>query len=358
MSPKVKTKEDCDEEVVEKVVEAVEEKKPRPKKKNFLKEEISDLPGVGKVTADALKAHGYLDFASIGVSTAKEIAEKCEIGEKTAQSIITAALEEVDLGEFITANELKEQRKNLRRLTTCSTALDNLFKNPKEGGTGGLESQSICEFFGEFGSGKTQICFQLCVNATMPIERGGLDSHVIVIDTENTFRPSRIEQISEALNLDVDKTLDKIHITRAFNSAHQMLLLEDKAYKLAQEVPIGLLVIDSLTAHFRSEYMGRGTLQDRQSQLSKHMRELLKFAYLNNCVVAVTNQVLTNPAQMFGDPIKPVGGNIVGHAATYRMYLRKAGKGGKRVARMIDAPEIKEDEVIINVSEAGIRDNE
>ncbi len=320
------------------------------------KENINDIDGVGKETGNKLRAHGYNDYASIAVASPKELDEKCGIGEKTATSIIAAARETVDLGDFITGVELKAKRNDLRRLTTGSPALDGLFKNPREA-RGGLESQSVSEFFGEFGSGKTQLMFQLCVNATMPIERGGMDAHVIVIDTENTFRPSRIEQIAAALELDEEKTLERIHISRAFNSAHQMLLLEEKAYQLAEKVPVGLLVVDSLTAHFRSEYMGRGNLQERQSQLSKHMRELLKFAYLNNAVVAVTNQVLTNPAQLFGDPIKPVGGNVVGHASTYRTYLRKAGKGGKRVARMIDAPDISEDEVIINVSEAGVRDD-
>lgn len=350
MSPKIKNKD-------EEILAIIDEEAVKTKAKKQLKEELTDIPGVGKETAAKLKAHGYQDFASIAIASPKEINEKCDIGEKSAVSIIAAARESVDLGEFITGVELRKKRTELCRLTTCSPSLDGLFKNPREP-KGGLESQSITEFFGEFGSGKTQICFQLCVDATMPVERGGLDRDVLVIDTENTFRTSRIEQIAGALDLDVDKVLERIHIVRAFNSAHQMLLLEEKAYELAKEIPIGLLVVDSLTAHFRSEYIGRGNLQGRQSQLSKHMRELLRFSYLSNAVVAVTNQVMSKPDAFFGDPTRPVGGHIVGHASTYRIYMRKAGKGGKRVARMVDAPDINEDEVIINVSEAGIRDDE
>jgi DNA repair protein RadA len=319
------------------------------------KDNLSDIPGVGPATALKLEAAGFTDFASIGVASSKEIAEKCEIGEATAVKIIAAARSMAKIGDFISASTLKEQRSKLRRLTTGSKALDNLFKNPRND-QGGLESASITEFFGEFGSGKTQLCFQLAVNTTMPVERGGLDADALIIDTEGTFRPARIEQIAIAQDLDPDKVLDHIHVARAFNSAHQMLLLENKAYELAKECNVGLIIIDSLTSHFRSEFVGRGNLAERQGQLAKHMRELLRYTYLNNCVGVITNQVMANPGQLFGDPTKPVGGHVLGHASTNRLYLRKAGKGGKRNARMIDSPEVVEDEVIFVVSEAGIRD--
>jgi DNA repair protein RadA len=199
------------------------------------------------------------------------------------------------------------------------------------------------------------MCFQLAVNATMPEEKGGLDGHVIVIDTENTFRPKRIDQIAKAQGLDIDEVNEKIHVARAFNAAHQMLLLEEKAAELAKEVPVRLVIVDSLVAHFRAEYIGRGNLGERQGMLNKHMHDLLKFADVNNAVIAVTNQVITNPGQLFGDPTKPVGGNIVGHTSTYRCYIRK-GKNGKRVVRMIDSPESPDEEVVISVGEEGIRD--
>lgn len=219
---------------------------------------------------------------------------------------------------------------------------------------GGLESQSIVEFFGEFGSGKTQICFQLAVNATRPIEDGGLNGDVFIIDTENTFRPERIVQMAVALDLDPEEVLKKIHVARAFNSHHQMLLVE-KANELAHEMNVKLLIVDSLTAHFRAEYVGRGSLAERQQNLNKHMHDLLRFADLNNAVIAVTNQVSSKPDAFFGDPTRPIGGHIVGHAATYRIYLRKS-KGGKRIARLIDSPNLPEAEAVITVSEEGVRD--
>jgi DNA repair protein RadA len=232
-----------------------------------------------------------------------------------------------------------------------------LFGGPNEiSGKGGIETTSIVEFFGEYGSGKTQICFQLAVNATMPEKDGGLDGDVMVIDTENTFRPRRIDDMAKAHGLDIKETSDRIHVAKAFNAAHQILLVEKKAPELAEKFPIRLVIVDSLVSHFRSEYIGRGNLADRQNLLNTHMHDLLRFAYLHNAAVAVTNQVLTNPAlPPFMDPTRPVGGHIVGHASTYRVYLRK-GKPGKTTAKMIDSPEDPVNDVGISISEEGIRD--
>jgi len=200
----------------------------------------------------------------------------------------------------------------------------------------------------------TQLCHQLAVNCTMPVEDGGLAGHTIIIDTEQTFRPERITQMSVAKDLDPDDILKKIHVARAFNSHHQTLLV-DKAFEMAREFPVKMLVVDSLTAHFRAEYIGRGALAERQQMLNKHMHDLLRFGDVNNAVIAVTNQVAAKPDAFFGDPTRPIGGHIVGHTATFRIYLRKS-KGGKRIARLIDSPNLPEAEAVFMVSEAGISD--
>lgn len=200
----------------------------------------------------------------------------------------------------------------------------------------------------------TQLCHQMAVNCTKSLEEGGLDGQTMIIDTEQTFRPERIVQMSEAQELDPDEVLKKIHVARAFNSHHQTLLV-DKATELAKECPVKLLVVDSLTAHFRAEYIGRGALAERQQMLNKHMHDLLRFGDLNNSVIAVTNQVAAKPDAFFGDPTRPIGGHIVGHTATFRIYLRKS-KGGKRIARLIDSPNLPEAEAVFMVSEAGISD--
>jgi DNA repair protein RadA len=308
---------------------------------------IEELPGVGPATAEKLRDAGYVDLMAIAVESPKVLSEVAEIGENTAVKIIAAAKQAADVGGFETGDVILERRKNIHRLASGSKAFDELMG-------GGLETQAITEFYGEFGSGKTQVCFQLAVNATRPLEDGGLDGEVFIIDTENTFRPERIVQMSIALDLDPEEVLKKIHVARAFNSHHQMLLV-DKAQELAGDMKVRLLIVDSLTAHFRAEYVGRGALAERQQNLNKHMHDLLRFGDLNNAVVAVTNQVSAKPDAFFGDPTRPIGGHIVGHAATYRLYLRKS-KGGKRIARLVDSPNLPEAEAVISVGEDGIRD--
>ncbi len=309
--------------------------------------EIEELPGVGPATAEKLRDAGYTDLMSIAVESPKNLAETCEIGEAAAAKIIAAAKEAADVGGFEPGDVILERRQNMKKLTSSSKAFDELMG-------GGFETQAITEFFGEFGSGKTQICFQLAVNAGLPYEKGGLEGEVIVIDTENTFRPERISQIARSMDVDPIEALHKIHVARAFNSSHQMLLVE-KAVEMSHTIPVRLLIVDSLTAHFRAEYVGRGALAERQQLLNKHLHDLLRFGDLTNSVVAVTNQVSAKPDAFFGDPTRPIGGHIVGHAATYRLYLRKS-KGGKRIARLIDSPNLPEAEAVFTVSEEGIRD--
>jgi len=311
------------------------------------KKSLEDIPGVGPAISEKLREAGYKDILAVAVASPKELAESCEIGEKRAMDIIEGAKVCADIGGFETGEDILDRRKQVKKLTTGSKAFDELMG-------GGLETQSIVEMFGEFGSCKTQVCFQLAVNATLPEEDGGFDSDVIMIDSENTFRPERIIQMAEHLGVDPVETLKRIHVARAFNSQHQILLV-DKAIELAQEKKVKLMIVDSLTSHFRAEYIGRGALAERQQTLNRHMHDLLNFATLNNAVIAVTNQVAAKPDAFFGDPTRPIGGHIVGHTATFRLYLRK-GKAGKRIARLIDSPNLPEGEAVFMVSENGITD--
>lgn len=309
--------------------------------------DFEDLPGVGPTIAQKLRDSGFSDLMSLAVSSPETLSEFAEIGKNVAIKIIAASRREADVGGFETGDVVLERRKSIGKLTTGSDSFNELMG-------GGIETQAITEFYGEFGSGKTQIGHQLAVNVQLPKERGGLDGETIIIDTENTFRPERITQMALAHEMDVEETLKKIHVARAFNSHHQMLLV-DKATELSKDFPIKVLVVDSLTAHFRAEYVGRGTLAERQQKLNKHMHDLTRFAYLNNAIVAVTNQVAAKPDAFFGDPTRPIGGHIVGHAATFRIYLRKS-KGGKRICRLIDSPNLPEGEAVITVCEDGIKD--
>jgi DNA repair protein RadA len=314
--------------------------------------DLDELPGVGPAIAEKLREAGLNSLEAIAVASPMELVATAEIGEATAAKIITAAREAADIGGFETGDKILERRRNIGKLSTGSKSLDDLIG-------GGLETQAISEFYGEFGSGKTQIAHQLAVNVQLPPEKGGLNGSAIVIDTENTFRPDRIKDMSEGAELDYNDVLKNIHVARAYNSNHQILLVE-KAGELAEELkatekPVRLMIIDSATAQFRSEYVGRGTLADRQQKINRHLHDALKFGDLNNAVVMITNQVMARPDAFFGDPTRPIGGHVVGHTATFRLYLRKS-KGGKRVAKLVDSPNMPEAEVVFSVSSIGIRD--
>ncbi len=314
--------------------------------------DLEDLPGVGASTAEKLREAGFSTIESIAVASPSELSSAVEIGESTAAKIISAARKMADIGGFETGDRIFEKRKQVGKIKTGSDALNTLLG-------GGIETQAITEFYGEFGSGKTQICHQLAINVQLPEEEGGLAGSVIIIDTENTFRPERIKQIAENRGLDPEEILKNIHVARAYNSNHQILLV-DNAMELANRLkeennPVRLIVVDSLTAHFRAEYVGRGTLADRQQKLNRHLHDLLRFADLYNSAVVVTNQVQAKPDTFFGDPTKPIGGHILGHTATFRLYLRK-GKGNLRIARLVDSPYLPEGEAVFAVTERGIED--
>jgi DNA repair protein RadA len=200
----------------------------------------------------------------------------------------------------------------------------------------------------------TQLGFQLAVNVQLPKEKGGLGGKALVIDTEGSFRPERVQQMAQAVGLDPKKALDNILTARAFNSDHQ-ILLADKAEEVIKNENVKLLVVDSLTSQFRSDYTGRGTLANRQQKMNKHLHKLQKLADTYNLAVYITNQVMARPDIMFGDPTAPIGGHILGHISTFRLYLRKS-KGEKRVAKLIDSPSLPEGETIFIVTGDGVRD--
>jgi DNA repair protein RadA len=308
---------------------------------------LEDLPGVGSTTAEKLRESGYTDLMELAVASPGDVAEAAEIGVVIAQRIIGEARRRADVGGFESGATVLERRKHLGRITSNSKAVDELLG-------GGIETQAITEFSGEFGTGKTQLGHQIAVDVQQPAAQGGLDGEVVYIDTESTFRPERIVDMAKGLGVEPEAALERIHVARAFNSNHQMLLVQ-KAQELARERPIRLLVVDSLTSHFRSEYVGRAELAPRQQMLNKHLHELLRFSDTYNAAIVVTNQVSSRPDILFGDPTRPIGGNIVAHAATYRVYLRKS-KPPKRIARLIDSPNLPEGEAVFSLTTEGVRD--
>lgn len=331
-------------------------------------EELEDIPGVGSATSEKLRDAGYSTIDSIAVASPDELSEEADLGDSTASKIVRAARDESDVGGFETGAEVADRRQNISKLKTLVAEVDELLG-------GGVETQSITEIYGEFGSGKSQLTHQLSVNVQLPEEVGGLNGRAVFIDTEDTFRPERIEQMIKGLDDEIlekvkdkkeiededellESFLEKIQRAHAYNSDQQMLLV-DEAKEIADEyretdTPVKLFIVDSLTSHFRAEYVGRGNLADRQQKLNKHVHDLLRLAELHNAAVVVTNQVQEDPDKMFGDPTKPIGGHVLGHNSTYRLYLRKS-KENKRIIRLVDAPSLPDGEAVLRVEEEGLK---
>ena len=327
-----------------------EEKEEKKIKRDDKEPQLTDLPGIGPAVAAKLESGGVYDLMSLAVMSPTDLSEVSGISPAVARKAIQAARKLLNLG-FITGDEYAEKRGSINYITTGSKNVDQLL------GGRGIESRAITEAFGAFGSGKTQVGLTLAVNVQMPVEKGGANGKCVFIDTEGTFRPARVKQIAEGLGVNPDNVLKNILVARAFNSDHQILLLDRISEMIKEGEPIKLMIIDSLTAHFRAEYSGRGQLADRQQKLNRYIHNLMKLAEQHNLAVYVTNQVMANPAQMFGDPTVAIGGNIVGHASTYRMYLRR-GKQGSRVAKLIDSPNLPDNECVFWVNDSGVNDKE
>jgi len=342
-------------------------------------EDLEELPGVGPATAEKLRENGFDGYQGIAVASPGELSNTADIGESSAADIISAARDAADIGGFETGATVLERREQIGKLTWSVDEVDDLLG-------GGIETQSITEVYGEFGAGKSQVTHQISVTVQLPSEHGGLEGSAMFIDSEDTFRPERIDQMVKGLSEEVledtmvlhgiveepedadatdeqllddlvEAMLDNIHVAKAFNSNHQILLAE-QAQELAsesqdEEFPIRLLCVDSLTAHFRAEYVGRGELADRQQKLNKHLHDLMRVGDLHNTAVVVTNQVASNPDSFFGDPTQPIGGNILGHTSTFRIYLRKS-KGDKRIVKLVDAPNLPDGEAVMRVEEDGL----
>ncbi|MGQ0377019.1 MAG: DNA repair and recombination protein RadA [Nitrososphaerota archaeon] len=314
---------------------------------------LDSLDGVGPVTTKKLTDAGIHNIMDLVVRGPVEVAEITGMDKETAEKIVNKARQQlVEEGliakDFVSATEIYKRRQDIGKISTGTNCLDLLFD-------GGVETQALTEVYGEFGSGKTQFCHTMCVNVQKPKEQGGQEGGVLYIDTENTFRPERIVSIAKANGMEPEKVLDRIIVARAYNSAHQILILEE-AGPIIKENNIKLIVADSAAGLFRAEYLGRGTLSERQQRLNKFVHLLVRTAETYNCAAIATNQVMSSPDVFFGDPTRPIGGNIVAHTSTYRVYFKKSGK--KRIARMVDSPHHPEQEVIFTLTEAGVSDPE
>lgn len=336
------TEEEEEEDEVEEVTEENEIAGPKL---------IAELEnhGISATDVKKLMSAGFNTVESVAFAPKKHILAVKGISEAKAEKIIEAAAKIIPMG-FITATELNNKRSNIIKLTTGSKDLDKLLG-------GGIESDSITEIFGEFRTGKTQLCHTMCVACQLPVEQGGGAGKAMYIDTEGTFRPEKIGPIAERFGLNPPDVLDNISCARAMNSDHQESLLLQAAGMMA-ESRYALVVVDSCTALFRTDFSGRGELSARQMKLAQFLRTLSRIAAEFNVAVVITNQVVAqvDGAAMFSaDPKKPIGGNIIAHASTTRLYLRK-GRGEARVCKIYDSPSLPENECQFGIYNDGIND--
>ena len=312
----------------------------------MLEDSLESILGVGPKIAEQLKDAGYPTIESVAVTPPREIMEKTNIGFNKILEIQKAAREMFSV-DFKTAQEAYEKRKDMRKCTTGSPNLDKILG-------GGIETQALTELIGEYGTGKTQICLALSITAQLPPEQGGLGGSVAFIDTEGTFMPERVYGIASKMGLDPAVVATNILVARAYNSSHQCLLI-DMLFTLCKENNVKLVVVDSMISHFRGEYLGRESLSERQQKLNQYLHKLVRLAEAYNIAVVVTNQVQANPAAFFGDPNRPAGGNIMAHACTHRVILRRGGKG-TRLATIIDSPSLPEEKTRFKITEKGVED--
>lgn len=312
--------------------------------------DIDTLKEIGPATKTSLKEAGFRSIRDLVIRGPSDIAEATGIAIEKCTLLCNRAREILeDIGvfdkPFITANQIYEKRKSECRISTGSKNLDELLG-------GGIETRAITELYGEYGTGKTQICHTLCITVQQE-ENESHKSRALYVDTENTFRPERIASISSARKIDPKIALENVIVAKAYNSSHQEVIIQESPNVIDLH-KIKIMIVDSIVSHYRAEFLGRSVLSERQQRINRLLHILLRIAETCKIAVVITNQIQSSPDAIFGDPNKATGGNVMAHTSTYRLYLKKAGKN--RIARMVDSPYHSEREVLFALNEQGIGD--
>jgi len=315
--------------------------------------ELLQNHGINVADIKKLKAAGICTVKGIQMVTKKKLCNIKGLSEAKVDKMKEAVIKVCGASSgFRTALQQSLSRKNIFRISTGSMELNKLLG-------GGLESMAITEVFGEFRTGKTQLSHTLCVTTQLPGEGGFTGGKIIYIDTENTFRPDRLRPVADRYNLDQEAVLDNVLYARAYTSEQQMELLDFVCAKFHEEQGVfKLLIVDSLMALFRVDFSGRGELAERQQSLAQMLSKLQKISEEYNVAVLVTNQMTSDPGATMSfqaDPKKPIGGNIVAHASTTRISLRK-GRGELRIAKIYDSPDLPESEATFAITAGGLDD--
>ncbi|MHA1728805.1 MAG: DNA repair and recombination protein RadA, partial [Promethearchaeota archaeon] len=297
-----------------------------------------------------LSESGFNSVEAIAMSNPNDLAEIDGISDKASKKIVWDARDQLGMGSFKPVSELRE---NFEHISTGSDNLNGILD-------GGVSTGRITEVFGGFKSGKTNLAHTICVIVQLPRDQGGLGGSVLYIDTENTFSKKKIRRIARRFGADEEEVLANIYHARIYSSDHQLQMIQ-AAETAVQQKGAKLIIIDSLMALLRSEYIGIGMLARRQQVLNRIIHDLSRIAETHNIAVLVTNQVVTKMMGSYSAQ-DAIGGNIVAHGCHFRVQFKAKGfsmnSSLERTGVIVDAPDLPPDSANFFITEAGISDNE
>jgi len=242
--------------------------------------------------------------------------------------------------------------KNKPKLRT-NTVLDDLL-----GVGGGIKAGKLVEFYGGYGSGKTQSIFALIAEATQ-------DGYVVLIDAEYTWEPERQMQICKARGLDPEKLVKNFDLIQPEGYEEQLAKILTLPSPMDLELmglpPLKLVAVDSLLALLNDsrDFMGLAKLNLRSKIIRDMLHALRDVAKTHNCIVVFTNQIYN---AMNVAPNTPLwkreigsGGPTVFHRPDIRLFFRRT-TDPIRIARLMDSSELPAGERVFQINEKGIDD--
>jgi len=314
---------------------------------------LEELSSLSKDATAQLRGMGITSVEALVTRSLSEIREWIDnkwlsISYEKAKEIMEEAWRKTGLW-FTPGDQIEAIRGKRVVFTSGSKSVDEMLG-------GGIFSGEITEFVGDFASGKTEFLLTITVEAL----GANKDITAIFIDTENTFTRERVEEIARERGYSPDDILKRIIYIPVMDSDFLSEII-DRLHLTIETRNVKLILIDSIMAILRADYIGREVLWYRQQLLNKMLRRLLNLAKVYKIAVVISNQVVTNPqAQFTYDPIQqkvPTGGTILGHNANTRLYLRRA-QGNKRIVRLFDSSWRPEAECVIQITSKGITDAE
>ncbi len=312
--------------------------------------DLDQVKGINSRQIKLLQENGISTAEALAMSPHSTVATIDGLGDKTAKKLIWNARNALGMTDFTPAAKIDD---NVEYFTTGSAELNRILG-------GGFQTGKLTEVYGPFKSGKTALAHTISVTVQLPEKKGGINGAVAYVDTENTFSKEKIKRIAKRFELNPKDVLSKIFHARIYSSDHQAQMIQ-KAESLCKTRGVRLIIIDSLMALLRAEYIGIGKLAPRQAVLNNMIHGLSRVAETYNCAVLLTNQVATRMMGMFsGDDA--IGGNIVAHGCHFRVMFKTKGFSSnnslKRRAVIVDAPDLPPEECEFFITGTGVADTD